>query len=97
MGRLFFRIIASFAEFECAVIAEQVRAGLAHDKAQGKVLGRPERTPGARARIVAMRQQGLGLHAIAPHEGYSPAGVWQILHRAHVPGAHGYEATIGRA
>jgi DNA invertase Pin-like site-specific DNA recombinase len=45
MGRLFFHIIASFAEFERAVIAERVRASLAHAKAQGKVLGRPERTP----------------------------------------------------
>jgi DNA invertase Pin-like site-specific DNA recombinase len=92
MGRLFFHIIASFAEFERAVIAERVRAGLAHAKAQGKVLGRPERTPGARARIVALRQQGLSLRAIAQREGYSPAGVWQILRRTHAPGEHGHAA-----
>jgi DNA invertase Pin-like site-specific DNA recombinase len=61
MERLFFHIIASFAEFEREVIAERVRAGLAHAKAQGKVLGRPERTPGLRARIVALRQQDLSL------------------------------------
>src|SRR4029453_6854961 len=88
----FFHIIASFAEFERAVIAERVRAGLAHAKAQGKVLGRPERTPGARVRIVALRQQGLSLRAIAQREGYSPAGVWQILRRTHAPGEHGHAA-----
>lgn len=52
MGRLFFHIIGSFAEFEREMIVERVRAGLANAKAnakaKGKVLGRPERDYSAR-------------------------------------------------
>ena len=40
-GRLMFHIIAAMAEFEHALIAERVRAGLAHAKAKGTKLGRP--------------------------------------------------------
>jgi DNA invertase Pin-like site-specific DNA recombinase len=79
MGRLFYHIIGSFAEFERALIVERVRAGLARAKAKGMVLGRPERDPSARARIVALRAQGLSLRAIARREQRSPAGVLKIL------------------
>jgi DNA invertase Pin-like site-specific DNA recombinase len=82
MGRLFYHIIGSFAEFEREIIVERVRAGLANARAKGKVLGRPERDPGARARIVALREQGLSLREIARHEQRSPTGVWKILRRA---------------
>ena len=96
MGRLFFHIIASFAEFERTVIADRVRAGLAHAKAQGKVLGRPERQPGVRAQMVLLRQQGLSLRAIARREGYSPAGVLKILRRCHAEApAAPHSAPIG--
>ena len=82
MGRLFYHIIGSFAEFERALIVERVRAGLARAKAKGIVLGRPERDPSARARIVSLRAQGLSLRAIARREQRSPAGVLKILRRA---------------
>ena len=45
MGRLFFHVIGSFAEFERDVIVERVKAGLANARAKGKRLGRPGRTP----------------------------------------------------
>jgi len=41
MGRLFFHVIGSFAEFERDVIVERVKAGLANARAKGKRLGRP--------------------------------------------------------
>lgn len=40
MGRLFYHVIGSFAEFEREMIVERVRAGLANARAKGKRLGR---------------------------------------------------------
>ncbi|MBA3439961.1 MAG: recombinase family protein [Pyrinomonadaceae bacterium] len=81
MGRLFYHIIGSFAEFEREMIVERVRAGLANAKAKGTVLGRPERDFSARQRISQMRQQGLSLREIARREELSPAGVLKVLRR----------------
>ena len=41
MGRLFFHVIGSFAEFEREVIVERVRAGLTAARARGRTGGRP--------------------------------------------------------
>lgn len=82
MGRLFFNIIGSFAEFERETIVERVRAGLANARAKGQVLGRPERDPTAKARIAELRAQGLSLREIARREGRSPSGVLKILRAA---------------
>lgn len=82
MGRLFFHIIGSFAEFEQELIGERVRAGLVKARAQGKTLGSPVRDRTAGGRMVGLRKQGLSLRAIARREGYSPAGVLKILRRA---------------
>lgn len=64
MGKLFYHIIASFAEFERELIVERVKAGLDRAKAQGIKLGRPENDPSAPARIRQLRQQGLSLRVI---------------------------------
>src|SRR5215207_3159360 len=69
MGRLFFHVIGSFAEFERDVIVERVRAGLANARAKGKRLGRPVKDPDAAGRVVAMRERGMSLRAIAAAEG----------------------------
>jgi DNA invertase Pin-like site-specific DNA recombinase len=82
MGRLFFHIIGSFAEFEREVIVERVRAGLANARAKGKRLGRPVRDPGAQARIVALKSEGLSLRQIAARERLSPSGVRKMLKQA---------------
>jgi DNA invertase Pin-like site-specific DNA recombinase len=84
MGRLFFHIIGSFAEFERDVIVERVRAGLANARAKGKRLGRPMRDPGAQARVVALKGEGLSLRQIAARECLSPSGVRKMLKRAGV-------------
>ena len=44
-GRLQFQILAAFAEFEKALIKERTKAGLNRARLQGKVLGRPRKTP----------------------------------------------------
>ena len=83
MGRLFFHVIGSFAEFERDVIVERVRAGLANARAKGKRLGRPVRDPAAEQRVLALkRDEGLSLRQIAAREGLSPSGVRKMLLRA---------------
>ncbi len=87
MGRLFFHVIGSFAEFERDVIVDRVRAGLANAQAKGKRLGRPVRDPGAKARVVALKGEGLSLRQIAARERLSPSGVRKMLKRAGVEAA----------
>jgi DNA invertase Pin-like site-specific DNA recombinase len=84
MGRLFFHVIGSFAEFEREVIVERVRAGLANARAKGKRLGRPIRDPGAQVRVVALKEEGLSLRQIAARERLSPSGVRKMLKQAGV-------------
>jgi len=84
MGRLFFHVIGSFAEFERDVIVERVKAGLANARAKGKRLGRPVRDPGAQARVVALRSEGMSLRQIAACERLSASGVRKMLRQAGV-------------
>lgn len=84
MGRLSFHVIGSFAEFERDVIVERVRAGLANARAKGKRLGRPVRDPGAQARVVAPKGEGLIPRRIAARERLSPSGVRKMLEQAGV-------------
>lgn len=44
-GRLMFQIIGAMAEFERALIAERVRAGMRNAKAKGHRIGRPAHVP----------------------------------------------------
>ncbi|MBU6454370.1 MAG: recombinase family protein [Cyanobacteria bacterium REEB67] len=81
MGRLFFNIIGSFAEFEKEMIVARVRAGLANAKEKGVRLGRPEKDPSASARIAALREEGLSLREIGRKENLTGAGVLKILQR----------------
>ena len=81
MGRLFFHIIGSFAEFEREQIVERVRAGLDKARAKGVILGRPEKDPSAGNRILELRRNGLSLRKIAKMEKLSAAGVLKILRR----------------
>ncbi len=85
MGRLFFHVIGSFAEFEREVIVERVKAGLANARAKGKRLGRPVKDPGAADRVVALRANGMSLRVIAAAEGMSASGVRKMLLRTALP------------
>ena len=64
MGRLFFHVIGSFAEFEREMIVERAPPGWP-TRAKGKRLGRPVRDPGAQARVVALKGEELSLRQIA--------------------------------
>jgi len=79
-GRLFFTIVASFAEYERSIIKDRVRAGLANAKAKGVVLGRPRDRSGE-AKIFKLAAKGLNQAEIARQTGRSRAGVWLVLNR----------------
>lgn len=62
-GRLMFQIIGAMAEFERALIAERVKAGMRNARAKGRRIGRPSRIPltdQLRKEIAAAYQQGEG-------------------------------------
>jgi DNA invertase Pin-like site-specific DNA recombinase len=50
-GKAMFQMMGVFAEFERAMIAERVRAGLARARSEGKRLGRPPIAPAVEKRI----------------------------------------------
>lgn len=76
-GRLMTHILASFAEFEAALIKERVVAGLANAKRKGVRLGRPAAIDLHRART--LRSHGKSLSEIATALGCSKAGVFKAL------------------
>lgn len=63
-GQLLFHIVGAVAQFERDLIAERVRAGLAHARAMGKQIGRP-RVEVDRDRVAVLRSQGKSLRDIA--------------------------------
>ena len=63
-GQLLFHIVGAVAQFERELIAERVRAGLAHARAMGKHIGRP-RVEVDRDRVAVLRNEGKSLRDIA--------------------------------
>jgi DNA invertase Pin-like site-specific DNA recombinase len=71
-GKLLFGIMASLAEFERALIAERVKAGMQRAKAQGKPMGRPRLPETKRRAILALLAEGeLSRRAIGKRLGVS--------------------------
>jgi DNA invertase Pin-like site-specific DNA recombinase len=65
-----------FAEFERAMIAERVRAGMARAKSQGKHCGRP--TPATERAVRASLAKGKGICSTARDHGVGVATVQRI-------------------
>lgn len=80
-GQLFYNVIGSLSEFDNKVSSKSVKAGLAHARAKGVRLGRPEKDPVAASRIAALREEGWSLRKIAQQEKLSAAGVLKVLNR----------------
>ncbi len=74
-GRLMFQVIGAMAEFERALIAERVKAGMRHARAKGRKIGRPARVPVSeqlKEQIISAYQDGDGsLRTIAARFGTS--------------------------
>jgi DNA invertase Pin-like site-specific DNA recombinase len=64
IGQAMFTIIGAMAQLERDIIRERVKAGLARAKARGIRLGRP-RVPMVAEELVALREQGLSVGAMA--------------------------------
>ncbi len=63
-GRLLFHMVGAVAQFERDLIAERVRAGIAHAKAIGKRIGRPPAEIDVE-QVRNLRDQNLSLRKIA--------------------------------
>jgi len=75
-GRLMFQIIGAMAEFERALTAERVRAGVALARLRGKHIGRP-RVSVDRDRVVELRRQGWSWPEIAREMGVGVGTVYR--------------------
>jgi DNA invertase Pin-like site-specific DNA recombinase len=81
-GKAMFQMMGVFAEFERAMIAERVRAGLRRAKDEGKQLGRPRIAPELEKRILAAlnkrKRTGEGVRGIAKRFGVDPSTVQRV-------------------
>ena len=79
-GKALFQMMGVFAEFERAMIAERVRAGLARAKSEGKRLGRPTIPAKLEDSIrAALAEPGRpGVRVIAKQFGVDPGTVQRI-------------------
>jgi DNA invertase Pin-like site-specific DNA recombinase len=77
-----FQMMGVFAEFERAMIAERVRAGLRRAKDEGKQLGRPRIAAELEKRIQAAlndrKRTGEGVRGIAKRFGVDPSTVQRV-------------------
>ena len=78
-GKLLFQMLGVFSEFERSMIVERVKAGLKRAKAEGKVLGRPRVGHAVEAKVLALREQGRGIMAIAKQLGLGNGTVQRIV------------------
>jgi DNA invertase Pin-like site-specific DNA recombinase len=78
-GKAMFQMIGVFAEFERAMIQERVKAGLARARKEGKTLGRPKVSEATEADIHSLREQGMGMLAIARELGVGTSVVQRVV------------------
>lgn len=78
-GRLMTQIIGAMSEFEASLIRERVRAGLAHARAKGVVLGRKPSLD--REKVFALRSKGMKATDIARELQCTRSAISKILGR----------------
>lgn len=75
-GKMTMGVIAAVAEFERDLLIERTQSGLARAKAEGKRLGRPMAlTEAQQVEVLAKRDAGLSIRAIAKEYGTSVASI----------------------
>lgn len=78
-GKMTMGVIAAVSEFERDLLIERTQAGLSRAKAQGRSLGRPPAlSESARAKVMAMRAQGVSLSKIAAEFEVSRSAIQRI-------------------
>jgi DNA invertase Pin-like site-specific DNA recombinase len=83
-GQLLFHIVGAVAQFERDLIAERVRAGMAHARAMGKHIGRPRAKVDVE-QITTLRNQNMSLRGIATRLSIPVSRVRRALLRATSP------------
>lgn len=79
MGALIFNIMGAFAQFERDLIADRTKQALQAKKARGERISRYDEVPqDKKSEIIALREQGLTLQAIADQTGYVKSTVCKI-------------------
>ncbi|MGP8439953.1 recombinase family protein [Paraburkholderia fungorum] len=78
-GKALFQMCGVFAEFERAMIVERVKAGLQRAVKDGRTLGRPQVSQKVADRVLALREQGMGMLKIAKTLGCGVSTVQRIL------------------
>lgn len=88
MGKLFFNILATFAEFEVDLLRARTREGMAIARSKGRLRGKPPKLS-TRQRAHLLAQHGAGAHTIAELAelfSVSRATVYRELARAQLLG-----------
>ncbi|MFJ9752933.1 recombinase family protein [Streptomyces chartreusis] len=88
MGKMFFNILATFAEFEVDLLRMRTREGMAVARAKGRLKGKQPKLS-ARQQAHLVRQHGGGEHTIAELAelfSVSRATVYRVLERAREAG-----------
>jgi DNA invertase Pin-like site-specific DNA recombinase len=80
MGRMVLTVLGMVAEMELGFIRDRQRAGIDAAKAKGIYTGRPVMFD--RARIVSLRQEGMGATEIAKAVGFKRGSVYKALKAA---------------
>jgi DNA invertase Pin-like site-specific DNA recombinase len=81
-GRLQLGVLMAVAEFERGIIRERVKAGVTAAKARGVRLGRPATLSGRTAEVMKLKEQGLGVRAIARTLGMPVSSVHSLIQSA---------------
>jgi DNA invertase Pin-like site-specific DNA recombinase len=99
LGKLFFNILATFAEFEADLARLRTREGMAIARARGKLKGKPPKLS-ARQQAHLLQLHGDGKHTIADLAelfSVSRATVYRVLDRARATGGPTRVAADGGA
>lgn len=81
-GKLFFTMIAAFAEFEREIMRARTMDGLAAARARGKVGGRkPKMTPAKINTALSMYEKGLAITEISDAIGVSRPTIYRMLEK----------------
>lgn len=80
-GRLMFRILGAFAEYEREIIVERTKAGLRRARREGKRIGRPGIHPMTRKRVLELYNEGMSYRVIAEKMNISRGSVGIIVQK----------------
>jgi DNA invertase Pin-like site-specific DNA recombinase len=78
-GKMALQMFGAIAEYQRGQTIERVHAGLARARAEGKKLGRPTVSAEIEAKILALREQKMGINKIARQIGVGVATVQRVV------------------